>query len=81
MHQAGRRTPQIRVPTPTPSPGLDGMRHTSWNESWRDTGAWPCAARLEGKREEAIGESTAWAIGKARTRTSQERGMCKVELA
>lgn len=33
-------------------------------------------ARLEEKLEEAIGESTAWAIGKARTRTSpQERGV------
>lgn len=29
------------------SPGFDGMRDTSWNESWRDTGAWPCVARLE----------------------------------
>lgn len=29
------------------SPGLDGVRDTSWNESWRDTGAWPCVARLE----------------------------------
>lgn len=67
--------------SPPHSPGFDGMRDTSWNESWRDTGAWPCEARLEEKRDEAIGESTAWAIGKARTRTSQERGMYKVELA